>query len=130
MVKVTNEMCDVIKSNIYLNITGSTGRANITISGDFQGICQSIIELHEQSKPKPEPFVYYKKQPWGYDECDYDDEGSFPLYDAPPTREPLSEDALDNMLWKADSDKLDGVTMRQFKAAARLIEQAHGIGIP
>lgn len=55
MIEVTDEMREVIKSNIYLNITESTNRANITISGDFQGICQSIIELHEANKPKRKP---------------------------------------------------------------------------
>jgi hypothetical protein len=88
-----------------------------------------LIELHEQSKPKPEPFVYYKKQPWGYDECDYGDEGSFPLYDAPPTREPLSEDEMPVGRMMVNGVLLSPDCTTAFILGVRFAEQAHGIGV-
>lgn len=72
-----------------------------------------------------EPFGYFKAEPFGWTDCDKDDDGAIALYEAPPTREPLSDATLDKLLWGLDSD----VTLRQFKVTARAVEQAHGIGV-
>lgn len=53
---------------------------------------------------------------------DTGDESSVHLYTTPPTREPLSEDEI-RRLWK------NGTNVETIVEFARLIEQAHGIGV-
>lgn len=85
-----------------------------------------IIELHEQSKPKPEPYCYISENTG---ECvlphelpeDLKISGRWkPLYTTPPTRELLSGYKLADM-WKMSGESFIGF--------ARMVEQAHGIGV-
>ena len=85
-----------------------------------------IIELHEQSKPKPEPVGYA----WVVNNrvkmiADTELNSGFrPLYTTPPTREPLSEDEA----WEMWANIKGGNVSKAVHAFARAIEQAHGIG--
>lgn len=129
MIEVTDEMRNVLQK--YTKGFSSEGEA-----------VDRIIELHEANKPKPEPVAYrWWNQGCNCDECDqyfYSEDPDFisknrePLYTAPPTREPLSEDKLDELInscsvrYNQDVYVFDNsYDLIQF---ARAVEQAHGIG--
>ena len=88
MIEVTDEMLQVARS-----------------IKSFESMIKHIIELHEANKPKPEP-VGYAKTVGGYpDESEHKVEwvvkykelkDGQPLYTAPPTREPLSDNNDDD----------------------------------
>ena len=100
-------------------------------------LCQEdvlkALEAYEQSKPKPEP-VGYVKTVGGYpDESEHKVEwvvkhkelkNGQPLYTTPPTREPLSEDAMLSIV-----EEYTVWNLKSHAAVARAIEQAHGIGV-
>lgn len=48
-----------------------------------------------------------------------------PLYTAPPPRKPLTDEELTGL--RQGKDKLNFVTLREFRVIARAIERAHGI---
>ena len=119
MIEVTDEMLKVARS-----------------MQSFELMIKRIIELHEQSKPKQEPYRYISENTG---ECvlphelpeDLKISGRWkPLYDTPPTREPLSEDvivdAYENSGYKQTLRPQDRFAVMAF---ARAIEQAHGIGV-
>lgn len=85
MIEVTDELLQVLKDYCDFYISGTDA-------------IERIIELHEQSKLKPEP-----------------------LYSAPQPLEPLSEHEVNNIVFNLSK----GSTLFDF---ARLVEQAHGIG--
>ena len=100
-------------------------------------LAKRIIELHEASKPKPEPVGYiypssYAKALRNESSCkmfvvpvtnlDTGEESSLPLYTTPPTREPLSEGEINNIVFSLSK----GSTLFD---SARAVEQAHGIGV-
>ena len=113
---------------------------------DRNSKAREALEAYEQSKPKPEPVAY--RFPYAHSinvdgEVVYqyshrkDDFGKWykaePLYTTPPTREPLSEDKLDELInscsvrYNQDVYVFDNsYDLIQF---ARAIEQAHGIGV-
>ena len=125
MIEVTDEMLKVARS-----------------MQSFELMIKRIIELHEQSKPKHEPVVWVVWNGWKPVGVTLDEEkaityaqskqqhsdlsGDFnayrvaPLYTTPPKREPLSAEQIDE-LWRG-SDQF-------FVQFARIIEQAHGIGV-
>lgn len=70
-----------------------------------------------------EPFGYFRPEPFGWTDCAPDDEGAIPLYAAPPKREPLSEQQIDELHIKHTFSET-GPYEIDF---ARSIEQAHGI---
>ena len=86
-----------------------------------------IIELHEQSKPKPEPYGWWTDM--YNDWCNEGDKGTFPLYKEPPTRKPLD-------IYKIPTNGtliVDGIMLApdcstSFILGVRFAEQAHGIG--
>ena len=97
---------------------------------------RKALEAYEQSKPKPETVGYiypssYAKALRNESSCkmfvvpvtnlDTGEESSIPLYTTPPTREPLSEGEINNIVFSLSK----GSTLFDF---ARLVEQAHGIG--
>lgn len=106
--EVTNEMLKVARS-----------------MQSFELMIKRIIELHEQSKPKPEPFRHI------------DINGILtPVYVEPPTREPLSEVEILKLALRdcypiQFVDRSYGITLDKVTVVdfARLIEQAHGIGV-
>ena len=80
-----------------------------------------IIELHEQSKPEPVGYAWIVGgQIQKLSDTKLND-SFIPLYTTPPTREPLSEHEVNNIVFNLSK----GSTLFDF---ARLIEQAHGIG--
>ena len=99
-------------------------------------LCQEdvrkALEAYERSKPKSEP-VGYVKTVGGYpDESEHKVEwvvkhkelkDGQPLYNTPPTREPLSEDAMLSII-----EEYTVWNLKSYVAVARAIEQAHGIG--
>lgn len=91
----------------------------------------ALIELHEQSKPKPKP-VGYGLVIKGVLHATKDEAGSVgfvPLYTNPPTREPLSEDFLMNLAEECTAQFFNGVHQNATIHFARAVEQAHGIGV-
>ena len=85
-------------------------------------LMRKALEAYEASRPKPEP-IGYGLVIKGVLHATKDEAGSVgfvPLYTAPPTREPLSDDDI----WRIcdESDKVSDVL-----DLARAIEQAHGI---
>jgi len=112
MIKVTEEMLNVVDDY--------NSKARTMTDTE---LVKRIIELHEANKPKPEPFGYFKAEPFGWTDCDKDDEGAVAMYEAPPTRKPLSEIEINNIV----EEVLPSGTMLDF---IRAIEQAHGIGVP
>ena len=53
-------------------------------------------------------------------------EDDVPLYTAPPKRKPLTDDDIDAL--RQGEQRLNFVTLREFRVIARAIERAHGIG--
>lgn len=144
--EVTDEM--ITKVVNYFNTTGSTTPDDrVWLSGAIK----PIIELHEANKQKPEPVGY--AYPSQYAEAlenegcfmvfvvpvtnlDTGEESSLPLYTAPPTREPLSEVEILKLALRdcypiQFVDRSYGITLDKVTVVdfARLIEQAHGIGV-
>lgn len=129
MIKVTDEMIGLIKEY------------NELINKSPDELAKQIIELHEQSKPKPEPVGY--AYPSQYAEAlenegcflvfvvpvtnlDTGEESSLPLYTAPPTREPLSQSDLGIFIGEF---LMIEKPLKNLSHFARIIEQAHGIGV-
>ena len=125
MIEVTNEMLALLREYQM----GAYGELDDDCD---KRMIAALIELHEQSKPNPEPVAYKICNPAG---CvlveskrqaeklasEYGDGTYQPLYTAPPTREPLSEHEVNNIVFSLSK----GSTLFDF---ARLVEQAHGIG--
>ena len=86
-------------------------------------LMRKALEAYEANKPKPEP-VGYGLVIKGVLHATKDEAGSVgfvPLYTTPPTRAPLSEHEVNNIVFSLSK----GSTLFDF---ARLVEQAHGIG--
>ncbi len=118
MIKVTDEMREYFNNELWdINIDHPEWEQHTS------RVMKRIIELHEANKPKPEPVGYA----WIVGDqiqklADVKLNNSFvPLYNAPPTREPLSEGEINNIVFRLSK----GSTLFDF---ARAIEQAHGIG--
>lgn len=62
--KVTDEMLQVARS-----------------MKSFESMIERIIELHEQSKPKPEPFGYFRPDAFSWTSCEKEDDGAVALYE-------------------------------------------------
>lgn len=88
---------------------------------------QSLQRLREAlAQPDPEPFGYFRSEPFGWTDCAETDDGAIPLYERPPQRQPLTDEEILSLL-----QRLDPQTRRLsegVQAFARAIEQAHGIG--
>ena len=124
MIEVTDEQVRAIVKDEIENVTTAEMVMFLTVS-------KRIIELHEANKPKPEPVAYKICNPAG---CvlveskrqaeklasEYGDGTYQPLYTTPPTREPLSDDEINNIVFNLSK----GSTLFDF---AHLVEQAHGI---
>ncbi len=140
MIEVTDEMLALLREYQM----GAYGEMD-----DFcdKHIIVALIELHEQSKPKPDPVAYKICNPAG---CvlveskrqaeklasEYGDGTYQPLYTTPPTREPLSEVEILKLALRdcypiQFVDRSYGITLDKVTVVdfARLIEQAHGIGV-
>ena len=110
MIKVTDEMLEAVFQ--YME-------------GEYEEdtLVKRILELHEANKPKPKAVGYA----WIVGDqiqklADTKLNNSFvPLYTTPPTREPLSEGEINNIVFSLSK----GSTLFDF---ARLVERAHGIG--
>ena len=141
MIEVTEEMrCIVHKLD--------------TLSGEYVDnvdyVIRSIIELHEQSKPKPEPVAWMvwnvcqpinaflsEEQAIAYAQNkqrhsdlsgDFNSYRVAPLYTTPPTREPFSEEFLMALAEECTAQFFNGVHQNATIHFARAVEQAHGIG--
>lgn len=130
MIEVTDEMVQVLASFFVTDVTEVVVRTH--------SVAKRIIELHEANKPKPDPVGYiypssYAKALRNESSCkmfvvpvtnlDTGEESSLPLYTAPPTREPLSDDEISKILFLCRKGTMFPHNF------ARDIEQAHGIGV-
>lgn len=124
MIKVTDEMVQLITD--WFEDTDS-GRA------DLNNAIRAIIELHEQGKPKTEPYGYVMADGRNPDDLWLTETLSSaaktsgrwkPLYTTPPTREPLSNLTVATMLEQFAID--DSITLTDL---IRFVEKAHGIGV-
>lgn len=121
MIEVTNEMLDLMEDWACQDEVNRHSAINYVFN---------IIKLHEANKPKPEPVAYtsrgeledlfYQAEMKAF--SDKSDINDMPLYTAPPTREPLSEDEIKDII----EDVLPHGTMGDL---VRAIEKAHGIGV-
>ena len=84
-------------------------------------LVRKALEAYENSKPKHEPYGYFKVTHVGVIDCNKTDNGAFQLYTTPPTREPLSASKINSII----EDVMPHGTMGDL---VREIEQAHGIG--
>ena len=133
MVKVIEDMTDVLADY----------RSKACTMTDDELITR-IIELHEQSKPKPEPVVWVVWNGWKPVGVTLNEEkavtyaqskqqhsdlsGDFnayrvaPLYTTPPTREPLTKHERFEIITQWDDETgLEELVLR--------VERAHGIGV-
>ena len=121
MIKVTDEMLDLMEDWASQDEVNKHSAINYVFN---------IIELHEQSKPKPEPVGYA----WIIGEqiqklADVKLNNSFvPLYTTPPTQKPLSEEFLMALAEECTAQFFNGVHQNATIHFARAVEQAHGIG--
>lgn len=128
MIEVTDEMLKVARS-----------------MQSFELMIKRIIELYEANKPKLEPVAYisFKHDSGGWLAKPHEAEklntlgADFqPLYTTPPTPEPLSEVEILKLALRdcypiQFVDRSYGITLDKVTVVdfARLIEQAHGIGV-
>ena len=135
MIEVTDEMRDIFDNELW-----DVSFNHQLWKTQRDKVIKRIIELHEQSKPKPEPYGYVNGIsstdlwfPQDLSDSAKNSDRWTPLYTTPPTREPLSVAELDE-LWKAsykehdDGEKVLQNRKRRLKRFARAIEKAHGIG--
>lgn len=115
MIKVTDEMLDLMEDWASQDEVNKHSAINYVFN---------IIELHEQSKPKPEPvgYAWIKNNKVKMITDTELNSGFVPLYTTPPTREPLSDDEISKILFLCRKGKMFPYSF------ARDIEQAHGIG--
>ena len=58
----------------------------------------AITALSEElAKPEPEPFGYFKAEPFGWTDCAETDEGAKALYEALPQCQPLTDEEIDRL---------------------------------
>lgn len=121
MIKVTNEMVILIEEYI------ETFQEHLYHNAEE--LARKIIELHEQSKPKPEPYGYVNGIsstdlwfPQDLSDSAKNSDRWTPLYTTPPTRETLSEDEV----WRIYDEGDNVSSALEF---ARAVEKAHGIGV-
>lgn len=124
MIEVTDEMLALLREYQM----GAYGEVDDDCD---KRMIAALIELHEANKPKPEPVGYtsekelrllsmgYRSYVWPDNE---EDGCNIPIYTNPPTREPLSEDEINDII----EDVLPHGTMGDL---VRAIEQANGIGV-
>lgn len=119
MIEVTDEMLKVARS-----------------MQSFELMIKRIIELHEQSKPKPEPVGWamcrfehiFETNEWAEkyrEDWNMHDEPITPIYTTPPTQEPLTKEQRGAIL-KALSNRNDGYNVDDVIDET---EKAHGIGV-
>lgn len=123
MIEVTYEMVDAAAQAFTTKPTEATYVV-------ARRMIEAALKVHEANKPKPEPVAYtsrgeledlfYQAEMKAF--SDKSDINDMPLYTAPPTREPLSEHEVNNIVFNLSK----GSTLFDF---ARLVEQAHGIGV-
>ena len=126
MIEVTDEM-----RKAAMEMSAKASRDSLKgVTNPFDELIKRIIKLHEANKPKPEPvgFISFKHNGWLVKPHEAErmkniDAEFQPLYTAPPTREPLSDEELSNLYLIVYKE---AETYYKF---ARLIEQAHGIGV-
>ena len=126
MIEVTDEMVNAAA----LAFTNNPTEAVYVV---VRRMLTAAFGVHEANKPKPEPVAYKVCNPAG---CvlvesrksaeklssEYGNGTYQPLYTAPPTRKPLSEDALLSIV-----EQYTVWNLASHAAVARAIEQAHGI---
>lgn len=122
MSEVTNEMLTLLREYQM----GAYGEMDDDCD---KRMIAALIELHEANKPKPEPYGYVNgissTELWFPQDLSNSAKNSdrwMPLYTTPPTREPLSEDEV----WRIYDEGDNVSSALEF---ARLVEQAHGIGV-
>lgn len=106
-----------------------------TENGEYHSLLISsmkgALELHEQSKPKLVPVAGCRIENDKVIAVDWDgvtDNCPTPLYTAPPTRAPLSDDFLINLAEECTAQFFNGVHQNATIHFARAVEKAHGIG--
>ena len=104
---------------------------NTTRGQNLGSAMRKALEAYEQSKPKPEPVAGCRIENNKVIAVDWDgvtDNCPTPLYTAPPTRAPLSDDFLINLAEECTAQFFNGVHQNATIHFARAVEKAHGIG--
>jgi hypothetical protein len=92
---------------------------------------EAVVVLREVlAHPAPEPFGYFRPEPFGWTGCAKTDDGAIALYEAPPPRQPLTtEQIMANAVLRYyfAINGGEGPISKQGRKIIDAIEAAHGI---
>lgn len=118
IIRMAREACDPDKVDAWSN--------------GFWTLTQCELErfasiVRAQQDPRQEPFGYFRPEPFGWEICAEGDEGAVALYEAPPGRQPLTDEEILKM-WDDTRNDPIAPSVFCFIACVRHVERAHGIG--
>lgn len=83
------------------------------------------IELPQQSENDPEPFGYFKAEPFGWTDCSEDDEGAIALYEHPPMQNHFPDATK-----MASGNQVNDINVVELNRPSAIELQDAEIGIP
>jgi hypothetical protein len=86
-------------------------RMALEVNKSMKDVLKQVNELIAENKAlkealaQPEPFGYFKAEPFGWTDCAETDEGAVALYQAPPERTwvGLTDDEVAQAMYRADA---------------------------
>ena len=86
-------------------------RMALEVNKSMKDVLKQVNELIAENKAlkealaQPEPFGYFKAEPFGWTDCAETDEGAVALYQAPPQRTwvGLTDDEVAQAMYRADA---------------------------
>jgi hypothetical protein len=86
-------------------------RMALEVNESMKDVLKQVNELIAENKAlkealaQPEPFGYFKAEPFGWTDCAETDEGAVALYQAPPQRTwvGLTDDEVAQAMYRADA---------------------------
>jgi hypothetical protein len=86
-------------------------RMALEVNESMKDVLKQVNELIAENKAlkealaQPEPFGYFKAEPFGWTDCAETDEGAVALYQAPPERTwvGLTDDEVAQAMYRADA---------------------------
>ena len=86
-------------------------RMALEVNESMKDVLKQVNELIAENKAlkealaQPEPFGYFKAEPFGWTDCAETDEGAVALYQAPPPRTwvGLTDDEVAQAMYRADA---------------------------
>ena len=107
-----------------------------TFTGAWPTGSKAITNLRAALAQQDEPVAWlqpktvggYSRPDLGYETCSKDDYGAFPVYHAPPQRQPLTKEEIMRAFYAAEKTPMSIRHGLSVVEAARIVEKAHGIG--